>query len=391
MYRKLKAGKIFTGYDFLPPDSVLITGGAGEIIDLVPTAEAGEGIEIMQGILCPGFINCHCHLELSHLKGQIPKHTGLIDFVWKIVTERHFEENEILSAIAKADNEMYQNGIVAVGDICNNALTIQQKKQSQLWYHNFIEVSGFPPAVADIRFQKAREILQSFQHLTTANSIVPHAPYSVSPALFRLINDAPENHLLSMHNQECADENLFFKNKTGDFLRMFKQMNIDISFFESSGKTSLQTCLPFMQNVRSLLLVHDVYTDMDDISFAKAFMDSLTADLFFCVCPNANLYINDILPDIHKLIGQEVNIVIGTDSLASNDQLSVLEELKTIRKHFPSVPLASLLQWATQNGAWALQCDQQYGSFTKGKKPGVLLIDADGEDDFLDAKVRRLF
>src|SRR5690349_25128320 len=126
-YRKFQADYLFTGREWLSGDSVLVTSPEGEIVDIMPAAEAGSDITTFNGILSPGFVNCHCHLELSHMKGLIPEKTGLVDFVFKVVTERHFDEEEILEAIAKAEDEMYANGIVAVGDICNNTSTLSQK------------------------------------------------------------------------------------------------------------------------------------------------------------------------------------------------------------------------------------------------------------------------
>ena len=94
-FRKFRADKIFDGYKLLE-DHVLITNEEGTIESIVSVNEAGDDIEILNGILTPGFINCHCHLELSHMKGLIPEQTGLVDFVFKVVTERHFSESEIL-------------------------------------------------------------------------------------------------------------------------------------------------------------------------------------------------------------------------------------------------------------------------------------------------------
>src|SRR5678810_547440 len=134
-YRKLKADKIFDGYK-LTENTVLIVSEDGRIEDLVDAKNAGDGTENFTGILCPGFINCHCHLELSHMKGLIPEKTGLVDFVFKVVTGRHHSEQEILRAIELAEKEMLDSGIVAVGDICNNSLTIAQKQKQQLQYYN---------------------------------------------------------------------------------------------------------------------------------------------------------------------------------------------------------------------------------------------------------------
>lgn len=235
MYRKFKADKIFTGVEILSGNQVLITDDTGVIIDIIPADSAGDNVESYMGLLTPGFINCHCHLELSHMKGLIPKHTGLVDFVFKIVNERHFEEAEILAAIEAGEHEMLQNGIVAVGDICNNDLTLKQKLKRNLYYHNFIEASGFPPAIAKTRFERSLNFYNAYAAVLPANSIVPHAPYSVSPELFQMINEFPGNNILTIHNQEIPDENELFKKKQGDFLRMYEKMGIDISFLKQVG------------------------------------------------------------------------------------------------------------------------------------------------------------
>ncbi|HEX4375370.1 MAG TPA: amidohydrolase, partial [Puia sp.] len=153
-YLKFKADHLFTGQEMLNKDVVLITNETGIVENIIPVAEAGEDVQIFKGILSPGFVNCHCHLELSHLKNLIPEKTGLVDFVFKIVTQRHFDEEIILEEIAKAEDEMITNGIVAVGDICNNTHTFLQKQKQQIAYYNFIEVSGWLPSIAETRFEK---------------------------------------------------------------------------------------------------------------------------------------------------------------------------------------------------------------------------------------------
>jgi cytosine/adenosine deaminase-related metal-dependent hydrolase len=382
LYRKFTANYIFNGNEILTGKNVLITDKIGTIIELLPIADAGDNIEYFEGMLSPGFINAHCHLELSHMKGHIPQHTGLINFILKVVFERNFEEAIILSAIEKAENEMLQNGIVAVGDICNNAITITQKSKSKLQYHNFIETSGFIGATAKTRLKTSEDIYQAFATVLPTNSIVPHAPYSVSPELFGLINNYPNNKTLTIHNQETAAENELFQHKEGDFLAMYQQMNIDISGFNASSKSSLQTYLPALNNYQSLILVHNVCTNTTDIEFEKLHTLKLQPSTFnpppstcYCLCPNANLYITGQLPDVNLLVEQQCNIVLGTDSLASNHQLSILEEIKTLQQHFANIPLQTMLHWATLNGAKALQTDGTLGSFDKGKTPGVVLID----------------
>jgi aminodeoxyfutalosine deaminase len=390
LYRKFTANNIFTGHAMLPQGNVLITDATGVVTDIIDIKDAGDDIQFFNGLLCPGFINAHCHLELSHLKGIIPEKTGLVDFVFKVITQRHFAGAQILAAIETAENEMLQNGIVAVGDICNNTLTIAQKKKQRLRYHNFIEVSSFVPALAQDRFEKSTIILEQYLSELKENTqcspnsnrdkvqystLSPHAPYSVSPQLFELINNATANNTITIHNQETAAEDDFIKNKTGDFLKLYEQLNIDISFYKPSGKTSLQTWLPYLNNNQSIILVHNVTTSKEDIKFAQQQTTNNKQQNAFCLCPNANLYITNTLPNVNMLMEQNCTIVLGTDSLASNHQLNILEEIKILHKNFTNIKLETLLQWATINGAKALQMENTLGSFEKGKRPGVVLIE----------------
>src|SRR5437762_8563693 len=204
MYRKLKADRIFDGYRFRAGE-VLIADAEGTVQAIVPAGDAGPDVEELSGTLCPGFINAHCHLELSHMKGLIPEKTGLVDFVFKIVSERHHSEGAILEAIAAAEDELLRNGTVAVGDICNNDLTIAQKKGGRLHYSNFIEASGWLPSLANSRMDRARQLYEAYGDVPGADrSVVPHAPYSVSQDLWTAITPYFRGQTVSMHNQETA-------------------------------------------------------------------------------------------------------------------------------------------------------------------------------------------
>src|SRR5688572_8055483 len=373
-FQKFSADQLFDGYHLLDDQNVLITSEKGIVEDIVNKDEAGDDVQEFTGILSPGFINCHCHLELSHMKGRIPEKTGLIKFVSHVMKDRHFPETEILQAIEKAEDEMLRGGIVAVGDICNNELALPQKAKGRLWYHNFIEASGFLPQLAEQRFNRALEIFNAYTQSIPAatNSIVPHAPYSVSEELWEKIINFPGNQLMTIHNQETEDENNLFLTKQGEFLKFYEAFNINSSFFKASGKTSLQTYLSKFLSEQQVIMVHNVHTSEEDIYYGQ----KLPAQLYWCFCPNANLYITGQLPNVDSFIKQNCTIVLGTDSLASNHQLSITAEIKTIHDHFPLIGTEQLLKWATINGAKALQVDNIAGSFEKGKKPGVVLCDA---------------
>jgi len=368
-FRKFSATQVFDGRQFLPAEQVVITTPEGVIEAIVPGSEAGDDVQEFPGIIAPGLINCHCHLELSHMRGRIPGKTGLVDFVYKIVTERHHSQGEIAQAIADAESEMIRNGIVAVGDICNTDLTLPTKQLNRLRYYNFIESSGWLPAVAEPRFKRALELWQQFNTLSSFTSIVPHAAYSVSAALWQYIQPYFRGKTVTIHNQETAFEDAFFQDGSGDFTRMYALMNIDNSHHQPPGKSSLSSYFSHLEGAGKRLLVHNTFTAAADIAMVQS---TAPGDTFFCLCINANQYIEDAVPPVDLLRSAECNMVLGTDSLASNWSLSILDEMATIRRFFPHIPLQEMLAWATLNGAKALEMDHQLGSFEKGKQPGIV-------------------
>lgn len=406
-YRKITATQIFDGYRFLESGTVIIFDTTDTIVDIISKEEAGEDVENIAGILCPGFVNAHCHLELSHMKGLIPEHTGLQDFIIDVVSKRHFPEEEIQQAIADAEKEMIADGIIAVGDICNNTHTLFQKQLNNLAYYNFIEVSGWNPVIAEARYEHSKNIFNLFESQIEDSrlnfsdcSLSPHAPYSVSNELWDLLTPHFTGKTITIHNQESAAENELFKNGTGKFREMYAKMGLDDSHFKPTGKTSLQSYYPKLDDAAHKIFVHNTFTSQDDLDFInnKSVVNSQwlmgfngsspvsgcypvrlggvegRSTIFFCLCPNANLFIENTLPPIDLLRKNNSTIILGTDSLASNHQLSIRSEIKTIQQYFPAIPLEEILGWATINGARALQMDTSLGSFEKGKRPGWVVL-----------------
>lgn len=370
-YQKFLADHLFTGKEMLDQSVVVITDNQGNIHDLVSMAEAGDDVQSFQGTICPGFINAHCHLELSHMFNILPERTGLVDFLIGVFQQRHFPEETIASAIAAADKAMHEAGIVAIGDISNTPFTIQAKQASKLCYRNFIEVTGYVPGIAKQRFANIEQVYQAFANTLPHVSIVPHAPYSVSPELFHMINAHSKGKIISIHNQETAAEDELYQQASGDFFRLYETLGVDISFTKPYHQSSVQTYLPWLHDTAATLLVHNTCISEADLQFIKAQQQAI----HYCCCINANLYIENKVPPIELLRKHEAQICLGTDSLASNHQLSIASEIKTIRQHFPQIPLAEVLQWATYNGAIALGFDDSLGSIEKGKQPGLLLIE----------------
>jgi cytosine/adenosine deaminase-related metal-dependent hydrolase len=372
-------------------NGIVTVDDAGKIISITESPSPdieNTATERLSGVIVPGFINTHCHTELSHLTSKIAPGNGLISFIKDVQNFRNTEKQAIVEAAQNADEEMYNNGIVAVADTSNSNFTIDLKAKSKQYYHTFVEIFGFLPESADELFAKALALAEEFKPQSV--SVTAHAPYSVSKELFKLIkrhSDSGGDNLLSIHNQECEDENKFYRYKLGGFIDLYKHFGINIDYFRPQARNSLQSIIPLLTNRQKILMVHNTCTNLKDIYFIKRFDRKIN----WCFCPNANMYIEKRLPKVELFVNQGLNITLGTDSLASNDKLCILSEMRTLQQNIPSLNFDTLLQWGTSNGAKFLGVDNDMGTIEVGKTPGLNLITGlDGSKITPETKVKKL-
>ena len=376
--RKLSAHYIILGTGAILKKGIIILTNDGIVADIIDTkGELDEMavVEFYSGVLTPGFVNAHCHLELSHLCGIFPEKTGLPGFLKNVIEHRNRDENLVIEEARKADFELWKNGVVAVGDISNTNTTFQLKSESKIAYHTFIEALGFSPERAGKAFGWTQYCFAEAQKLGLPVSVVPHAPYSISKELFDKIADFAriQNSILSMHSQECSEEDDLYLSGDGEIVRhLTDNLGLDLSFFKPTGNSSLESVINWLPNENKLLLVHNIRTSQNDIDLiAKTRSLNKT---WFVLCTDSNLYIENRLPDVELFRKNKLQICVGTDSLSSNHQLSMLGEMKTIQSHFPTIPFDEIVTWATRNGAGALEMNEWAGTIEIGKKPGVNLI-----------------
>ena len=373
--RYITADQIFSGKEFFSSNTVLVLDEKNTISDITTIDKVEKSnVEHFKGIITPGFINTHCHLELSHLKNVIKQHTGIVDFGLSVMKHRNDLSLELQQeAMLQADKEMKSQGIVAVGDISNSNNSIKTKQQSDLYYHTFVELIALNPERADVVFDAGKQLLSEFSNAHLSVSLAPHAPYSASLELIKKITGDcfGSKKPTSIHNQESKAENDFFNLKSGDYLRLYETINVPIDYFNANGKSSLQSIISSFNKSVNTLLVHNTFTNADDITVAK----NRHSHLYWCLCPNANLYIENTLPDITLLNANNCTLTLGTDSLASNSQLSIIDEINTILKHQPAISIDVLLQAATYNGAQFLGIENQFGLIEKNRNSGINLIE----------------
>jgi aminodeoxyfutalosine deaminase len=352
--------------------AIITTEDDGSIVSIEDTGGdlvEKHSVEFYNGIIIPGFVNCHCHLELSHMKGAIPQSGGLGDFITGIKNTRVKESERIAKCAEDADAEMYKEGIVLCADICNTSLTFEIKKKSLIKYINLLEVFGIDPEIADHRLADVRKIADTAKELALPYSIVPHSLYSMSLTLLRLLKEqCHENKITSIHFMETEAEESYLRNLSGPLATSFEKSGLLTKTLETV-KSHSDAVLNEITPSGNLILVHNTFVDADTIRKIK-----VRSDLYWCLCPNSNIYIENKVPPLNLLLNERCDIVTGTDSLASNSKLSIIEELKTLQKHFPEVNIEDLVQWATLNGAKALGEDDKFGRIEVGMKPGLLLL-----------------
>jgi len=373
--RKISANYIFTGKDILK-NGIIELNETGQIINIINTngkLQEEASLEFYSGVIVPGFINAHCHIELSHMKGMIDNKTvkGLPGFIDEIISKRNFPD-DLEEKILKADKEMQAGGIVAIGDISNTDDSFNIKKKSKIYYQTFIETFTISNEESENTFNIAKENKNKLDKLNLESSIVPHASYTVPDTLYSKISnfEKQKKKVVSIHNQETEGEDFVIQSQTGKLADVLVGKGFKFEDFTFKGNNSLEQTLAHQNENNNILLIHNTFSTKENIEFAENFSENI----YWVFCPLSNLYIEKTLPNLPMFFNKNVKTCIGTDSYASNTKLSVLSELKTITKHFPEISFEKLIETACLNGAKALNVENKFGSIEISKTPGLNLI-----------------
>ena len=331
----------------------------GEIVAIernVENLDSCAGVEYFSGILSAGFVNCHCHLEYSYVKGMISPGGGMGKFISSIIDikyNRPISESAKIEMAEKYDKVMFQNGISAVGDHNNNDYVTDIKRESNIYYHTFVELYDADNQDAETTFYDGVKRAEVQRELGLKTSVVPHATYTLSDDLVAMIGgEKPTSKgdvnggILSTHFLESV--------------KLGGENEVDRMIGAISSEHD------------SVLLIHAIYAKKEDIEKAQnKFGERLTVS----PCPLSNLFIEERLPDYKMLIDSGVRIAIGTDGLSSNEKLSIIDEMRCVQENYPDIAIDTLLKWSTINGAEALAIDSWAGSIEVGKKPGLILLE----------------
>jgi cytosine/adenosine deaminase-related metal-dependent hydrolase len=314
------------------------------------------GVEFYPGILIPGMINAHCHLELSYLRGAIAEHTGFAGFAREIGRVRgNYTENERLHAASVADSAMWQEGVEVVIDIANDDLAMPIKEHSKIEYYTLFEAFGLTTKSSNAQESLAAKYKNA--------GVTPHSTYSLQEAPFRQI--AQSGALpLSIHFLESEAETALYNNE-GSLWEWYSKMGWECDFLHH--KSPARRIIESVPAERRTLVVHNCEATPNDVKLLNThFREPAT----WVLCPESNRYISDITPPYTMLREMGAQVAIGTDSLASARHLNMVENMRMLE----TTPLAEVLSYATINGAKALGIDDKKGSIAIGKQPGLVVI-----------------
>ena len=352
---------------------------------IISVGKCNEDDEVIEGALVPGFVNGHCHVELSHLHTKFKKGTGMAGFIDQINELRDWAGREKkIELVQKWMDKMWEDGVSAMADISNDDSSFEVKKSHPMYTRTFLEVFGSEPEMCQGVMSEVTELTKLADAAGIDAAPTPHSCYTMSPQLLSASAAAGlERGYLSYHSQESQEEEDLLRTGTGAMYENRKRSGMSTP--PVTGESSLKYFIDRLADAKPapydehILLVHNVCLSQEDIDAAKKVMKNV----YWTVCPLSNIFIHNALPPIPLMRANGLDILLGTDSLSSNDDLDMVKEMYCLYEAFPEVPMTEILTWASLNGAAFLDKADQLGSLTPGKRPGVVLISGIDKDGFI--------
>jgi cytosine/adenosine deaminase-related metal-dependent hydrolase len=335
--------------------------------DIAQSAETDRGLTPVA--ILPGLVNAHVHLELSWMRGLVPPGDAMPAWAARLIGVRRAAGSDAPGPIAEAIADAERLGTALVGDVTNSLAACEPLRQSTLHAAVFFELLGFnaPEAATVVRDALARlDPIAADGRLRAA--LAPHAPYSVSPELLRAIADAAPGRPFSIHLGESRDEVRFLGDGSGAWRDLLERIGAWSPAWQppACGPVEYLERLGLVND--RLIAVHA--TQLDD----RQLQTLAAAGATVVTCPRSNRWTGAGTPPVSRFYASGVRVAIGTDSLASVEDLSVFAEMAAVRRLAPDVPARRILRSATLDGAAALGFGADLGSIEPGKQARLLAV-----------------
>lgn len=374
LYANDSAEPISNGYVETDDNGVIVSVGRAD--------GPVEGAEYYDGIVTAGFVNTHCHMELSYLHGKFKKGTGMTGFIDQINAMRDTSSMaDKLAAIDKWMNTLWNRGVSAMADISNCSDSFECKSKSPMYTRTFLEVFGTEPKDCQSVIAGVLELKKTADGYGIDAAPTPHACYTMSPGLVTASSaEGLKSGYLSFHSEETPEEEEMLISGSGAMYD--NRINAGMSVPPVTGKSSLLYFIDRLEKIHPapfgehILLVHECCLNEEGIEAIKKAM----THPFIALCPCSNIFIHKMLPPVGLMRGSGLKLTVGTDSLSSNDDLDIVRELFCLQENFPEIPLGEMLVWASRNGAEFLGKQDELGQIKPGYRPGLVYIDHIGGD-----------
>ena len=361
---------------------------------ILGTGFCAPGEEIIPAAIVPGFVNAHCHVELSHLHGKFRKGTGMAGFIDQINALRDWAGRDVKVGLTRRwMDKMWNDGVSAMADISNDDSSFDVKRSHKMYTRTFLEVFGSEPEMCEGVMAEVGELQRVADAIGIDAAPTPHSCYTMSPRLLSASAEAGlKSGFLSYHSQESNEEEELVRKGSGAMYENRKRSGMSTP--PVTGESSLKYFLDRLAAFKAapydehILLVHNVCLEQDDIDAVQMNM----RNAYFAICPLSNIFIHNALPPVRLMRENGLAITVGTDSLSSNDDLDMVKELSCIHENFPEVPMNEIFTWACLNGARFLKKDDVLGSLAPGKRPGIVLVKDVDENGYVtkDSRSERL-
>jgi len=316
------------------------------------------------GVLLPGLVNAHCHLELSHLAGRVPFAGGFVPWVEALVAARGGDGDEVVRArAAEAIRGLEGNGTVAVGDVSNSLVHLDLLGRSRLSAVVFLELLAWDPARAQATLDWADACLADRRVSPNVQlRLAAHAPYSVSPELFAGLR--ARGGPWSLHLAESEDESLFLTAGQGAWPGFLERRGLGHVPFDPPGLSPVAYTDRLGVLHPGLVAAHGVRVDAADAALLARH------GVHVALCPRSNRNLGVGVAPLPTLLEAGVRLCLGTDSLASAESLDLLEDAALLHRQFPAVAPATIVSMATRGGAEALGL-AELGAIEPGRRAAL--------------------
>ena len=364
---------LLNGWCAIDRGRIAAVGRAGAAL---PFRDDAPLVDLGNMAVMPALTNAHTHLELSWMHGRVPRADRFTEWVRDMLRTRRRDppaEDTVLMSMQQAIEELRASGTGLVGDVSNSLVSVAPLRESSLKGVVFHELLRLTAADADAVLEQGLDAVKRCgPSVTVPVSLAPHAPYSVSPRLFQGIRAAQERTPFlpsSVHLAESPEEVELLATGDGPWRRLLEELGAwDPDWI--APRTDPVSYLDQMKVVNSrLLVVHGVQLDDDGLQRLKSRGATVVT------CPRSNDYVGVGCPPVERFYQSGIPVAIGTDSLASNNDLNLFSELELLHRLAPSVPPAALLESATRTGARALGFEAEAGTIEPGRDAALIAVE----------------